>query len=380
MKGKRKKIIIAVIAVVVLIVAFRVVSALMKPKPQVGEVAVTVNTYDIKKESLSTYVTLSGKIKPQSEVNVIPKVAGKVSNIYVEIGQKINKGDLLFSIDKPDISFSVAQTQAAYNMAIEQNAQAKINFTTAESNLSRQQELFKVGGVSQMQLDSAQASYDVAKSQYEGTTAAAVQQAQAAYESALNSYNNTDVRSEIDGYVSSNSAVVGGMVSSASPVMTVVDIKNMYIEVAVPERVINKIDVQKEVDIEVASLNDKLYKGKIIGVSPSVNSLTQAYPVKVVIENGEEEIKGGMFASVKFTLETVNDTVVVPVSAVKEVSNNSVVYVVDEQNRAHKKTVKKGLSNDSFVQITEGLEVGQKVVTKGQDFLDEGSLVEIKTN
>lgn len=362
-KLTKKKIIIIVVAVAVVFLAFRIVSTMLKPKADAAEVAVTVNTYQTKNEPISTYISLSGKIKPKSEVNVIPKVSGKVSNIYVEIGQWVNKGDLLFSIDKTDVMVTLQQAQAAYEISKESNVQA-------QNNLYRQKELFNAGAISQMQLDSAQSA--------ELTTASAMKQAQATYQAAINNFNNTDVRSEINGYLSANNAVVGAMVSPAAPVMTVVDIKSLYIEVPVPERVINKIDINKEVNVTVSSLDDQIFTGKVIGISPSASNVTQAYSVKVEVENQDGQIKGGMFVSAKFILDTADNTIVVPVSAVKDVAGSSIIYVVDDKNRAHKKTIKKGISNESFIEISEGLTIGEKVVTKGQDFLTEGSLVEEK--
>ncbi len=409
----KKIIIIAIIAALVLLAGYRIATS-HTSTPEVGETAINVNTVVTEESTLDSYITISGKITPKSEVYVVPKAQGKVTAVYAELGDWVNKGDLLFTIDKTDVELALRQAEAAlssaqasYSMTTGGSSEqtvsqlemaltsAESNLNTAQSALERVEALYEVGGASQQEYEQAKTGYDLAKQQYEfaksnydltvnkilgeteKTARAGLQQAQAAYDVARNAYENTNVRAEVSGYVGSSSVVVGGMVSAAQPPMTIVDVSEVYASVGLPETVINSITSDQRVNITVSSIPDRVFEGTIVGISPSAGLATKTYETKIVINNASGELKGGMFASVRFITETVENAITLPISAVKDDDGEKYVYVIDSSDRAHRKVVQTGASNDESIEITSGLSVGETVVIKGQDFLDEGTLVQI---
>ena len=174
-----------------------------------------------------------------------------------------------------------------------------------------------------------------------------------------------------------STVAVGGSVSAAQPPMSIVDISEVYAEVGLPETVINSIDESQTVEVEVASIPGQKFTGTITGISPQTSAGKQTYQAKIAIPNQSGELKGGMFASVKFKTDSVSDALYLPVSSVKDSAGESYVYIVGDDGRAHKRVVTEGLANDENVEITSGLKVGDQVVVRGQDFLEDGTLIEV---
>ncbi len=415
--SKKKIIAIIIVAALLALAIFRIATSGNRAVLPVEETAINVSTVTVQEGTLDSYVTISGSIMPKSQVYVTPKVSGKVTDVYVELGQWVNKGDRLFSIDKTDVAAqlesaraALSSAEAAYERTVGGTSEqtvaqlevaletSRISYEQAKSAFERTQALYEAGGVSQQAYEQAKSSYDLAYQQYllaqtnydltvnkilgenEKSARAALEQAQAAYQTAQNAYDNTELTAEVSGYIGMSTVVVGGMVSSASPPMSIVDISEVYAEVGLPETVINSIDGGQTVSVVVSSIGDKVFEGTIIGISPSTTASSQTYEAKIAIDNSSGELKGGMFASVRFKVNSVDNALYVPVSAVKDSAGESYVFVIGDDMRAKKCIVEEGLSNDENVEIVSGLKVGDIVVTRGQDFLEEGTLVELVEN
>ncbi|MBQ3379501.1 MAG: efflux RND transporter periplasmic adaptor subunit [Clostridia bacterium] len=417
-KPKKKKTgrIVAIIIIVALVALaiFRVSSSRNNVIAPPQELAINVSTVTVEEGTLDSYVTISGSIAPKSEVYVVPRVAGKVTAVYVELGQWVNKGQTLFSIDKTDVqaqlstaSAALESARAAYERTVGGTAEqtiaqlevavetSRISYEQAQSALERTEALYQAGGATQQAYEQAQSACDLAYQQYqlaqtnydltvnkilgenEKSARAALTQAQAAYQTAQNAYNDTEVKAEVSGYIGMSTVAVGGNVSQASPPMSIVDISEVYAEVGLPETVINSIDGSQTVSVEVASIPGEVFTGTITGISPATSAGTQTYLAKIAIPNKSGELKGGMFASVKFRTNSVSGALYLPVSAVKDSTGESYVYVVGDDSRAQRRVVTEGLTNDEYVEITSGLKVGDVVVVRGQDFLEDGTLVEV---
>ncbi len=416
-KKKRKTgrvIAIIIIVALVALALFRVAGSRNKVVAPPEELAINVSTVTVEEGTLDSFVTISGSITPKSEVYVVPRIGGKVTAVYVELGQWVNKGQRLFSIDKTDVQAQLAtasaaleSARAAYERTVGGTAEqtiaqleasvetARISYEQAQTALERTEALYQAGGATQQAFEQAQSGRDLAYQQYqlaqtnydltvnkilgenEKSARAALTQAQAAYQTAQNAYNDTEVTAEVSGYIGMSTVAVGGSVSAAQPPMSIVDISEVYAEVGLPETVINSIDESQTVEVEVASIPGQKFTGTITGISPQTSAGKQTYQAKIAIPNQSGELKGGMFASVKFKTDSVSGALYLPVSSVKDSAGESYVYIVGDDGRAHKRVVTEGLANDENVEITSGLKVGDQVVVRGQDFLEDGTLIEV---
>ncbi len=248
---------------------------------------------------------------------------------------------------------------------------AKLQLDTAKNELEtkKTQILEETKKTSQASVDQAQAS--VSQSQ------ASIAQSQVSLESAQKSLNDTKVVAEIGGVIGSMNISEGSTVNTGSAAMTIVSMDKIKVAFNVSEDAINRVSVGSKAYVTISSVSDDPIEVSVSNVSPSADSQTKLYTVEAYIDNPTGEIKPGMFASVKLVLDKKDNTISVPLNTVIEKNGEKYVYVVDSENIAHKKNVETGLKNDEYIEITSGVDMGDVVVTKGQDFLSDGSLVNI---
>ncbi|MGE4284386.1 MAG: efflux RND transporter periplasmic adaptor subunit [Clostridia bacterium] len=372
---------------------------------------ITVNIASVGETDIDSMITLNGKIKAKQEINIVPKVPGKVSSINFEVGQSVNEGDVLFTLDNTDATLQVAQAEASLSSAkvslqktkggaVEQQvsqlraalANSEMQYNDAKANYERIKELYEAGGMSQQAFEQAQTSYKVAMEQYNSAKTsldltvskinpdnvmaaeAGVKQAQAAYEMAKVQLDNTVVKSPIAGIISFKNIEIGEQVSSAGAAMTVVDLSTVFVETSVPENLINKIRLDDKVQVDVDSAGIAAVEGRVSSVSPAADAKTQSYPIKVIIENDKQLLKSGMFAEVEFAVDRIENILAVPVAAIIDEQGMKYVYVVNE-GKAQKREVKIGMSNGELIEVADGIEENQQVIIKGQNLLQDGSKI-----
>ncbi|RKD33519.1 efflux RND transporter periplasmic adaptor subunit [Thermohalobacter berrensis] len=334
---------------------------------------IPVEVETVSKKTISQATTFTGKIYADKDVMVFPKTPGKVESVSVSIGDKVNKGDILFTLDKEDIQKQVDSAKVALDGAKANYELTKEKIENAKKTFERTKKLYQEGAVSKAQFEQAKLaasdkSLDAAKTQ--------LQQAEVAYEQALDALNNTIVDSPIDGIVSTVNVEAGEMAANSQPAVTIVDMDRVYVQINVTEDIINKLQKGQEVEIQIPSVSKEKFRGKIANISPVANQRTQLYPIKIYIDNKNYIIKPGMFAQVKVNTDVREGVIAVKSEAVVQREGISLVYVVKE-NKAYEKEVRTGLDTGMYVEIIEGINEGEKVIVKGQNYVDDKSQVKI---
>ncbi|MDK2810637.1 MAG: HlyD family secretion protein [Petroclostridium sp.] len=378
---------------------------------QTDEKAISVSVSKAVRMDIESTVKLNGKVTPNIEVNVIPKVAGKVKKIYIKEGQMVKQGDILFTIEDTDYRLQTEQAAAALNSArvalqkakggaVEQQiaqlrsslALAETNYSDAKNNYQRIKQLFESGGASKQALENAETALKNAQEQYQtaknnleltlnkinpeniAAAEAGLKQSQAAYEIAKNQLDNTIVTSPITGIVSSKNIEEGEMAGTAAPVMTVVDLSTVMVEIQVPENTINKIKLGDKVAVKIGSAGIDSIEGTIESISYTADSNTRNYPVKIRISNEKNLLKGGMFAEVLIPVAKADQALAVPLSAVLDEDRQKMIYVAVD-GKAQKKEIKTGLADDKFIQVLQGISENEEIIVKGQDFVQDGTKI-----
>ncbi|QOX62435.1 efflux RND transporter periplasmic adaptor subunit [Anoxybacterium hadale] len=341
--SKKKKFVLAVVILIVAIGAFRVISSKLEDKTAVTSDVVNIKVTTAAITTLESTSPLTGRLEPVEEVALIPKAMGEVTNVYVELGQKVAKGTVLFDMDK-------TQVATTYN-------QAKVALNDASVNLSRTETLFNEGAVSQQQYEAAKTTYTVAKE---------------AYTFASDSMNNYVVTAPIDGYITSINVNAGAIASQAAPAVTIANIDKLEIDTSLSEALINKIKVGDKVDVLVSSASDTPFTGTVTALSPAPAAGSLTYPMKVTLDNVTTSIKPGMFAEVVITSEKTENVIALPSSAVLIKSGKTVVAVI-EDGKVKLKDVVLGVDNGDLAEIKSGVKAGDTIVIKGQEYLEENS-------
>lgn len=380
--------------------------------------ALTVSTGVAEMTGLAELMSYAGTARGREEAIVMPEISGRVTSVEVEAGEYVYAGQVLLRLDSAVYDATVAQASAGVNQAVAgvtaamsqvlsaqagvEQAQAAravndIAVEQARLNYERTRSLFTAGAASQAQLDAAKAAYDQAAA---GVPEAAVAAAEAGVNAALSGVDASQaavgvaqaglqaasaqaekclIRAPIDGIVGNVSLTVGNTASPALAAAIVSDLDVMEIVIQVGESEISYMQTGSAVDVTVRAVREEPFNGYVSSVSPVSDPSKKTFMVKVEVANPDHSIKSGMFADVKARTVSKTNVLCVPLSAVVPRGARSVVYVLDEENRAHEKEITTGISNDVLIEVTGGLEEGDVVVIKGNTLLNEGTLVRVSS-
>lgn len=331
--------------------------------------AVEVETLTLKELFIENVMT--AKVYADKDVYVVPLMAGKVDKINVSVGDRVQKDDVLFIMDKDDINKQVNQAYAAYEAASAGYDVSAAQIQTAKDSFERIKKLYEEGAVPETQFEQAKLA---ASDESMQAAKMGVEQARVAYENAASMLKNAEVKAPISGVISSVNIVEGEYATSSNPPITIVDSESVTIEFGVPANMVNKIKKGDKVKVEISAANYNT-ETEINSVSSSADVMTNLYNVDIVLNN-DGAIKPGMFAKVYLNTDKIENTLAVKTEAVKEREGKKYVFVA-EGEAAVGKEVTTGLDTGTYIQITSGLTEGDKVIIKGQDYVNDGSKVKI---
>ena len=344
-------------------------------------------------------VVATGKIWPITQVEVKSKASGIVTKLDTDINHKVGKGEVLAQLDQQEILDQVAaqKAQLAAAEANASSAKAAVDYDRVaaespdlpmvENSYQRQLEMQKDGVVSKQSLDDAEQKFRAAANTRDRYTAqiivdqaklkqsnAQVQQAQASLKQLEEQLSYTTVTSPIDGVVLSRDVQVGDAVSSilvlgstATLVMTLGDTHEVYVKGKVDESDIAKVYLGQPARIKVQSFRDKTFAGRVTKIAPlgvEKDNVT-TFEVQISIDNPGGELKANMTANGEIVLEEHKHVLTIPEQAViYDKDRNATVWVPDAHGKDGHRVVpvKVGLSNGSRIEITAGLNSGDKVV------------------
>jgi HlyD family secretion protein len=403
-KSERKIILCSILGL--LVVAGVVAGRFAKGTPPLA-----VAAEKISRRNITEVVVANGKIEPVLQVKISPEVSGEIIVLAVKEGQSIKKGDLLFKI-KPDNYLAARNSaQANYNSSVANRETSKANLEKADLEYKRNDALFKDKLISESDFLTAKTAFDVAKSTLDG----AIEQisiARAQLDSAEADLSKTTVYAPLTGTVSKLNSelgerVVGTAQMAGTEIMTVADLHKMEARVDIGEIDVPLIKLGQMASLEVDSFKDQKFNGLVTEIANSANNndtssaaaaststSTEAtkFQVRILVTEKERFLPG---MSVTANIETRYRTNVVsaPIQSVTTrlpatnspagASTNSsatnsigakktdepakpieVVFVV-EGDHVKQIPVKRGISDDNYVEIADGLKEGQEVVSGG---------------
>lgn len=355
----------------------------------------------VERSDIARSVVATGKVQPVTKVEVKSKASGIVTRLYVDINAHVHQGQLLAQLDQQEILDQVA-AQKAQLTAAESNAHAaeaaihydRINAEAPDLPMfkhtyDRAQEMSTAGVVSKQALDDAQQRYLAAANTRDKAVAqitvddsklrqaqAQVAQAQASLKQLEEQLSYTTIMSPMDGAILSRNVEIGDAVSSilvlgstATLVMTIGDITQVYVQGKVDEADIGKVYLGQPARIKVESFKDKALVGKVTKIAPlgvEKDNVT-TFEVRVSIDNPGGELKANMTANAEILLDEHKGVLTVPEQAVLyDKDRNASVEIPDpSQKRGRKATpIKVGISNGARVEIASGLKEGDTVIVQ----------------
>ena len=338
-----------------------------------------VAVYQTEAREVPIYQEFVGQIYGFKDIAISARVEGYLEGIHFEEGSRVKKGELLYILESQQFEADVAAKMSGV-------AGAKTVLTEAETYMNRIKPLAKEKAVSQSDLDSAVAQYEVGIS--------SVKAAQANLRAAKIQLGYTKIYSPISGIIGKTKAKVGDFVGrSPNPIIlnTVSRIDTVLVEFFITESqylafmrsFLAKIDTgelerAEKSGLELILSDGSVYdhKGKANFVNREVDPTTGALLIQASFPNPDELLRPGQFARVKGEIEVVKDGILIPQRCVMELQGTFTVYVVGAENKVQAKEVKVGPKIKSFWLIREGLKVYEKVVYEGLQKVKDGTVVE----
>ncbi|WP_326907379.1 efflux RND transporter periplasmic adaptor subunit [Sedimentibacter sp. MB31-C6] len=332
---------------------------------------IAVETEILKPMNLYIENIMTAKALADKDVYVVPTMAGKVEKIYVNVGDSVNKDDLLFVMDKDDINNQVNQAYAAYEAALAGYDVSVSQIENAKKTYERIEKLYEEGAVPETQYEQAKLAAS------DETLAAAqknVEQSRVAYENATSALDNAEVRAPISGVISNVSIVEGEFATSSQPPITIVDSDIITVEFGVPGNMVNKIKQGDMVTVDISAA-DYTNEAVINSISTASNQMTNLYTVEILLEN-DGSIKPGMFAKVYLNTDKIDNALAVKTEAVINRNGNKIVFVTSGDLAVEREVVT-GLDTGEYIEIKSGLTEGENVIIKGQDYVNDGSKIKV---
>ncbi len=322
-------------------------------------------------------ISAVGTLKARETSLLSPKVAGNVTAVLVDIGDRIEAGRIVLRLDRTNFELAVKQAKAAHEAAKAAIGQANAQFEQAEKEYHRASHLLDEKVIPQSRFDAAEAAYKTARE-----TLAAVKdqcnQAEAVLEIARQHFDDAEIRSPTTGVVVDRNVEVGQSVAPGPPLLRIVDQSTLKAEIDLPETDFGRVAAETPAVITVDAFPGKKFLAKVAVVNPMVDQKTRTFRVRIKIPNPSGNLVDGMFARVRFSVKR-RMALAVPRDALQRLAGSGTFYVfVVDKDRADKRTVKTGVIGDRYAEVLDGLKEGEKVVASGAGRLRSGIMVNVQ--
>jgi len=327
----------------------------------------------VQNREIEGIISVTGVLNPVESVTVSSQISGHVSQVTVEEGTSVQKGETLISLDKKDLQVQLAQAQSNVEHSQSSLEQAEIAYQNALDDYNRSKELYDSGALARNQLDKSKVQLDLAKKQMEAARKSGMASANSGVQAASLALNKADIKSPINGVVTAKNVNPGENITPGVPLLTIVNTENLLLTGNVSEELINLLNQNLTAKITADAVPGKEFSGKVKFISPISISTGQFFPVEIIISNSDLQLKAGMTASAQISVKQ-QAARAVPNSAVINRDGKNYVFVI-EDDKVHRTPVKIGLSGAEYTSILSGLDMGDMIVTSNPRQLTDGDTI-----
>ncbi|MFH1857763.1 MAG: efflux RND transporter periplasmic adaptor subunit [Candidatus Omnitrophota bacterium] len=327
-----------------------------------------VRTYKVSRQDFKDTLLVLGAVRGIKELDLKFQVSGILVKFDFKEGELVKKGEVLAMLDQKD-----ALLKVSYNESRLKAAEATLE--AAQRKLEIHEDLYRIGAIIEPRLQEIRLERDTSRYQMETI--------RTELDSARSELDKTILYASLDGVIGIRDMEVGELVAPTDRVCTLVDIREVHIDVGIIERDINKIALGQGAAVTVDAYPKVEFWGVIDNIFPIVEGGSRTLTAKVRVANDRQEgmLLPGMFARVNVNLAEFEKALVVPSVSVNDANQDGVfesVYVIDEQDVAHARPVKVlyDKSTDFWV-LEEGVQEGELVVVEAPDELKDGAKVQV---
>jgi multidrug efflux pump subunit AcrA (membrane-fusion protein) len=390
---------------------------------------ISVTVDKAQSREVPAYIQATGSLIADEESDIAPKVAGKITNVYANVGEFVGRGKTIAKIDDRDARLrlaeaeaSVKQSQAAVRQAearlglspngkfnsstIPEVRQANANYEQvlaelrqAEANEKRYRDLVETGDISMANYeqyrttrDTARAKVNAAKQGLEAVINAskqnnqAIKSAEAAVVSAKTqvatakqAIADTVISAPFSGFISERPVAVGEYVTSSTSVAKVLRTNPIKVQIQIAEADVPQVSIGRGVSIEVEAYKDRRFAGTVTAVNPAIDPISRSATVEAQIQNDNNVLRSGMFVTAKITREGGSTGIFVPKSAVyNDQATQSYRAFVIVDKVAKLRVVQLGTEENDHYQIVSGVNADETLATSNLNQLYEGANIRIE--
>ena len=334
----------------------------------------TVKADNVVRES----IVQNTSIDAVDRVKILPRVTGRLKNLYVLRGDTVKKGQTVAILEHDQQDALIDSVRAQVASAKADSEKAKAEMMNAKTNLDRYARLVKEGFSTQQQYDSIETAYTSAKASY---NAALAREKQAAAELERVSSAKADyiMVAPIDGTVLDDcSLTTGAMISPSSPLLDIADLSRLKATLKVPESKIFSVRPGMPVILRFDALPNEEFIGEVTRIDQYVDPSTRTSSVEIELDNKKTggKLRPGMFGQASIIEREIENAVLIPENALHE-SEKGFYVLLEENGIARLREVSTGVRQGSMIHITKGLNEGDRVIIFGGNTLNDGDRVTV---
>lgn len=308
---------------------------------------IPVEVMDVSRGTISAYYSNTATLEAVEEANIVSKVRGIIQEINVEEGDEVRAGQVIAKIEDDQ-----------YRIEAER---AKATLDRMYNDFQRNKELFDKQLISAEVYENSRFEYEAQKS---------------AYELAQLNYQHTSIKSPITGVISERMVKKGNMIGIDQQVFRVTDFDPIQAILYVPEHERSKIRKGQRAELLADAIPGTLFTGKVERISPTIDPTTGTFKVTIYMDQNQDFLRPGMFGRVKIVYDTRENTKMIPKAAIISEDETQSVFVIKD-SLAFRKNIRTGYINGTNIEVIDGLEDGEMVVTTGQGSLTDSTKVNI---
>lgn len=304
---------------------------------------ILIKTAVAHRQNIEQVQEFTATVESEKINNIAPSAPVRISNIFVEVGDRVARGQKLVQMDATNL------------------AQLELQIENSKKEFNRVDELYKVGGVSKSNWDAAKMALDLQVASYS------------------NLLENTQLLAPISGIITARNYDDGDLYSG-KPVLVIEQISPVKLLINVSEQYYTQVKKGLGADIKMDVYGDEIFKGSVSLIHPTMDATTRTFAVEIKIANSNERVRPGMFGRVILNFGNKEGIVVPDISILKQTGTNERFVFVIKNGIAERRVVSLGRQNGDLIEVLSGIEDGEEVAITGISRLDNGKKVDVRNN
>ncbi|MCG6929717.1 MAG: efflux RND transporter periplasmic adaptor subunit [Desulfofustis sp.] len=317
-------------------------ASVKQERPPVNTVVMQVSP-----TTISNRLNLPGSIEAWTNLDMTAKIAGTVDEVAVREGDWVTKGDALIRIESDDYRIALDRAEAAYRLA--------------KADYERDRAVYAKGVIPPAELEARETGMQTAK---------------ADLDNARLMYERCTITAPIDGVVRRLDAKIGMFLGVGDPVGEILQIDRVKAVIGIPESDVTAVRKLDTVDVNIKALDDRIVTGRRYFISSSPETMARLYRLELELDNPDHAILPGMFVRADIVKQQSDHALAIPFYSI--ISRNDEQYLfVEKDGVAEKRNVKTGIMEKWMIEVTEGLEPGDRVIVEGHRDVEDGRTVKV---